>query len=59
VQVIIPPERSPRRIATDAVIAYGRAGAAHLLLTTPGRDGAAGIRRLATEVAAPIRDAFG
>jgi hypothetical protein len=29
------------------------------MLTTKARDGAAGIRRLATEVAAPLRDAFG
>lgn len=59
VQVVIPSEGEPRRLATDAAIAYGRAGAEHILLTTPGREGAAGIRRLATEVAAPIRDAFG
>jgi alkanesulfonate monooxygenase SsuD/methylene tetrahydromethanopterin reductase-like flavin-dependent oxidoreductase (luciferase family) len=59
VQVIIPPDGEPRRAATDAAIAYGRAGASHILLTTLGREGAAGIRRLATEVAAPIRDALG
>lgn len=56
VQVVIPSEGEPRRAATQAAIDYGRAGAAHILLTTPGRDGAAGIRRLAMEVAAPIRD---
>jgi len=59
VQVIIPPAGEPRRAATEAAIAYGRAGAAHILLTTLGSEGAEGIRRLATEVAAPIRDAFG
>ena len=59
VQVIIPPEGAPRREATDAAIAYGRAGAEHILLTTLGSEGAVGIRRLATEVAAPIRDALG
>lgn len=59
VQVIIPPDGEPRRAATRAVIEYGRAGATHLLLTTLGRAGAPGIRRLATEVAAPIRDALG
>lgn len=59
VQVIIPPDGEPRRAALDAAIGYGRAGARHILLTTPGREGAGGIRRLATEVAAPIRDAFG
>ena len=59
VQVIIPPDGEARRAATRAAIEYGRAGASHLLLTTLGREGAPGIRRLATEVAAPIRDAFG
>ena len=59
VQVIIPPDGEPRRSATAAAIAYGRAGAAHILLTTLGSEGAKGIRRLATEVAAPIRDALG
>ena len=34
-------------------------GSDEILLTTPAREGAAGIRRLATEVAAPLRDAFG
>jgi len=58
VQIIIPPEGGPRREATQAAIAYGRAGASHILLTTLGREGAAGIRRLARDVAAPIRDAF-
>jgi alkanesulfonate monooxygenase SsuD/methylene tetrahydromethanopterin reductase-like flavin-dependent oxidoreductase (luciferase family) len=59
VQVVIPPDAEPRRTATGAAIAYGRAGASHLLLTTPGKEGADGIRRLATEVAAPIREALG
>ena len=59
VQVIIPSDGPPRREATTAAIAYGWAGAGEILLTTPAREGAAGIRRLATEVAAPIRDAFG
>jgi len=58
VQIVIPPDGETRRAATRAAIDYGRAGAAHILLTTPGREGAAGIRRLATEVAASIRDAF-
>jgi alkanesulfonate monooxygenase SsuD/methylene tetrahydromethanopterin reductase-like flavin-dependent oxidoreductase (luciferase family) len=59
VQIIIPPTGEPRREATRAAIEYGRAGASHILLTTLGREGAPGIRRLATEVAEPIRDAFG
>lgn len=58
VQIIIPSSGAPRRAATRAAIDYGRAGASHILLTTPSREGAAGIRRLATQVAAPIRDAF-
>lgn len=58
-QIIIPGERVARRAATERAIAYGREGAQELLLTTPAREGAEGIRRLATEVAAPIRDAFG
>lgn len=59
VQITIPPDGEPRRAATQAAIDYGRAGAVHILLTTAGAVGAAGIRRLATEVAAPIKDAFG
>lgn len=59
VQVIIPSGGEPRLAATQAAIAYGRAGAAHILLTTLGGEGAEGIRRLATEVATPIRDALG
>jgi hypothetical protein len=58
-QIIIPGEPAARRAATERAIAYGREGAQELLLTTPARDGADGIRRLATEVAAPIRDVFG
>ena len=59
VQVVIPPDGAARRAARQAAIDYGRAGAGHILLTTLGREGAAGIRRLATEVAAPIREALG
>lgn len=59
VQIIIPLEGPERREATESAIAYGRAGASELLLTTLASAGAEGIRRLATEVAAPIRDAFG
>ncbi|MEP6638591.1 MAG: LLM class flavin-dependent oxidoreductase [Chloroflexota bacterium] len=59
VQIIIPEDPDGRRRAAAQAIAYGRAGAAELLLTTLARDGADGIRRLATEVAAPLRDVFG
>ncbi len=59
VQLVIPTDGAARREATQAAIAYGRAGADEILLTMPARDGAAGIRRLAIEVATPIRDAFG
>src|SRR6478752_8092734 len=58
VQIIIPATGEERRAALERAIAYGRAGAAEILLTTPARDGAAGLRRLAAEVAAPLRDAF-
>jgi alkanesulfonate monooxygenase SsuD/methylene tetrahydromethanopterin reductase-like flavin-dependent oxidoreductase (luciferase family) len=58
-QIIIPGDAEGRRTATERAIAYGRAGSDEILLTTPAREGAAGIRRLATEVAAPLRDAFG
>lgn len=58
VQLIIPPDGEPMRAATQAAIEYGRAGASHILLTTLGREGAPGMRQLATEVAAPIRDTF-
>ena len=59
VQVVIPDESPGRRQATEQAVRYGRAGADHIMLTTWARNGADGIRRLATEVAAPIRDAFG
>jgi alkanesulfonate monooxygenase SsuD/methylene tetrahydromethanopterin reductase-like flavin-dependent oxidoreductase (luciferase family) len=58
-QIIIPTEPAGRRDATRRALEFVRAGSAEILLTTPARDGAAGIRRLATEVAAPLRDAFG
>ena len=54
VQIIIPAAGEERRAALERAIAYGRAGASEILLTTPARDGAAGIRRLATEVATPF-----
>ena len=59
VQIIIPAAGAERHTALERAIAYGRAGATEILLTTPARDGAAGIRRLATEVAAPLKAAFG
>ena len=58
-QIVIPGDAAGRRAATDRAIAYGREGSQELLLTTPAREGAAGIRRLATEVAARLRDVFG
>jgi alkanesulfonate monooxygenase SsuD/methylene tetrahydromethanopterin reductase-like flavin-dependent oxidoreductase (luciferase family) len=58
-QIIIPGDAAGRRQATERAIGFGRDGAEEILLTTPASEGAAGIRRLATEVAAPIRDAFG
>ena len=58
VQLIIPADGPERRTATQDAIEYGRAGSSEILLTTPARGGALGIRRLATDVAAPIKDAF-
>lgn len=59
VQITIPDDGAAREDAVARAIEYGRSGARHIMLTTPARNGAAGIRRLATEVAAPIRDALG
>ncbi len=59
VQIVIPDESPGRRQAMEQAVRYGRAGADHIMLTTWARNGTDGIRRLATEVAAPIRDAFG
>jgi len=59
VQIIIPPRGEPRRTAFDQAVAYGRAGASEILLTTLASEGAAGIRRLASEVAEPIKATFG
>ena len=58
-QIIIPGDAAGRRAALERAMGFVRAGAGHIMLTTPAREGAAGIRRLATEVAAPLRDAFG
>jgi alkanesulfonate monooxygenase SsuD/methylene tetrahydromethanopterin reductase-like flavin-dependent oxidoreductase (luciferase family) len=58
VQIVIPPEGEPRRMAFDRAVAYGRAGASEIILTTLAREGAAGIRRLASEVAEPLKATF-
>lgn len=58
-QIIIPSEPVARTAALDRAIGFGRDGAQEIMLTTPAVEGAEGIRRLATEVAAPLRDAFG
>jgi alkanesulfonate monooxygenase SsuD/methylene tetrahydromethanopterin reductase-like flavin-dependent oxidoreductase (luciferase family) len=58
-QIIIPGDPAARRAALERAMGFVRAGAGHIMLTTPAREGAAGIRRLAVEVAAPLRDAFG
>ena len=58
-QIVIPGDAAGRRAALERAMGFVRAGAGHMMLTTPAREGAAGIRRLATEVAAPLRDAFG
>jgi len=58
-QIIIPGDAVGRRAALERAMGFVRAGAGHIMLTTPAREGAEGIRRLATDVAAPLRDAFG
>jgi alkanesulfonate monooxygenase SsuD/methylene tetrahydromethanopterin reductase-like flavin-dependent oxidoreductase (luciferase family) len=58
VQIIIPPDGEPRRSAFERAVAYGRAGASVIILTTLAREGAPGIRRLAVEVAEPLKAAF-
>ena len=58
-QIIIPGDPAGRRAALERAMGFVRAGAGHIMLTTPAREGAAGIRRLALDVAAPLRDAFG
>ena len=58
-QIIIPAEPTARRQALERAMGFVRDGASEILLTTPAHEGAAGIRRLATEVAAPLRDTFG
>ena len=58
VQIIIPPDGEPRRVAFDQAVAYGRAGASEIILTTLAREGAPGIRRLAAEIAEPLKATF-
>ena len=58
-QIIIPGDPAGRRSALERAMGFVRAGAGHIMLTTPAREGAAGIRRLVTDVAAPLRDTFG
>jgi alkanesulfonate monooxygenase SsuD/methylene tetrahydromethanopterin reductase-like flavin-dependent oxidoreductase (luciferase family) len=59
VQIIIPPDGAPRRTAFEQAVAYGRAGASEILLTTLASEGAVGIRRLAADVAEPLKATFG
>ncbi len=56
VQLVVPDDAGERRRALAAAHAYARAGAQEIMLTIPARSGAEGIRRLATEVAVPLRD---
>ena len=58
-QIVIPGDAAGRRRATERAMAYVREGTSEILLTTLASEGAAGIRRLATEVAAPLRHTFG
>jgi len=56
VQLIVPDDAGERRRALAAAQGYAQAGAQEIMLTIPARSGAAGIRRLAIEVALPLRD---
>jgi alkanesulfonate monooxygenase SsuD/methylene tetrahydromethanopterin reductase-like flavin-dependent oxidoreductase (luciferase family) len=58
-QIVVPEDPAGRRAAIERASGFVRAGAMELMLTVPARRGADGIRALATEVAAPLRDAFG
>ena len=59
VQLIVPDDAGERRRALAAAQGYAQAGAQEIMLTIPARSGAAGIRRLAIEVALPLRDGRG
>ena len=59
VQIIIPPSGERRRVAFEEAVAYGRAGASEIILTTLARGGAPGIRCLAGEIAEPLKATFG
>ncbi len=59
VQLIVPDDPGERRRAREAAEGYARAGAQEIMLTIPARSGADGVRRLASEVALPLRDALG
>ncbi len=57
-QIVIPDDATGRRVALERASGFVRAGATEIMLTTAARGGADGIRRLATEAAAPLRDRF-
>ncbi|MDQ3554023.1 MAG: LLM class flavin-dependent oxidoreductase [Chloroflexota bacterium] len=56
VQLIVPDDAGQRQRALAAAKGYAQAGAQVIMLTIPAASGAAGIRRLATDVAVPLRD---
>ena len=58
-QIVMPEDPAGRREAIERASGFVRDGATELMLTVPARRGADGIRALATEVAAPLRDRFG
>jgi alkanesulfonate monooxygenase SsuD/methylene tetrahydromethanopterin reductase-like flavin-dependent oxidoreductase (luciferase family) len=57
----IPSGADPATLETarELALGYARAGATDLILASPADLGAAGLRRLASEVAEPLRDALG
>lgn len=47
------------RLARETAVAFVRAGAGHVTLGVPVSEGPAAVRRMAREVAEPVRDALG
>jgi alkanesulfonate monooxygenase SsuD/methylene tetrahydromethanopterin reductase-like flavin-dependent oxidoreductase (luciferase family) len=57
----VPSGADPATLVTarELALGYARSGATDLILASPAELGAAGLERLAREVAAPLRDALG
>lgn len=59
VQLRVGEDAAARRAAVEDGLAYARGGCRHLVLWIPSSSGPDGLRRLASEVVAPLRDALG